>query len=95
MRSDWHCTTVASVHSMQCHNSTKPTPCPLPPLVAAANAAARFIANDISIIIATTTAFDLNTPHPYSPEDRSDEAVRYSLRFAEVYQFPHVQYILS
>jgi len=56
---------------------------------------ARIIANDILIIIATTTAFDLNTSHPYSREDRSDDAVRYTLRFAEVYQFPHVQYITS
>jgi hypothetical protein len=95
MRSDLHRATVASVYSMQCHNSTKPTPRPLPPLAAAANAAACIIANTILIIIATTTAFDLNMPYPYSPEDTSDDAVRYWLQFAEVYQFPHVQYFTS
>ncbi len=40
-------------------------------------------------------AADPNAPHPYSPEDTSDDALRYWLQFAEVYQFPHVQYFTS
>ena len=38
---------------------------------------------------------DPNSPHPFSPEDRSKEAVRYWLQFADLYVFPHVKYFSS
>jgi hypothetical protein len=38
---------------------------------------------------------DPNSPHPFSPEDTADEAVRYWLQFADLYQFPHVQFFNS
>jgi len=40
-------------------------------------------------------AADPGSPHPFSPEDRSSEAVRYWLQFAELFQFPHIQYFTS
>ena len=38
---------------------------------------------------------DPNSPHPFSPEDRSLEAQRYWLRFGDLYQYPYIQYFKS
>jgi hypothetical protein len=40
-------------------------------------------------------AADPASPHPFSPEDRSTEAQYYWLQFADLYQYPHIQYFQS